>query len=520
MPMDLVMAVDVGSTTARAGLFDLSGHCLARTTAPFRTHRPQAHHAEHSSAEIWNAVCQAVRAAIEQARAAPDSVRGLAFDATCSLAVFDQAGQPVTVSVTGDDQWNVVMWADHRAVPEAEEITTSGHRALRHVGGVMSPEMQLPKLLWLKRHLPQTWQRVGQAFDLVDFLDWRATGQVTMSACTVTCKWGFLNHETPGWQSSLLDGIGLADFHARTGLPDEATPVGAAIGRLTAAAAAELGLTEQCIVGAGLIDAHAGGVYLLGGCEPQQFDRHLAMIAGTSTCHMAASLEPRFVPGVWGPYDGAMLPGTWLNEAGQSATGALLDHILDWHAEGRNLGPDRHAVVTARALALLERDGPAMADGVRVLPDFNGNRSPLADPNKRGIIEGLSLDASFDALVRLYYASAVGIALGTRHIAETLDAAGYSIGTLHLAGGHAASDLLPQLYADATGCSVVLHVGVDSILAGTACVAATAAGVYPCLEESVGGMTTPEIRLAPRPHNRRHLEGEYRQFLRMAGLPK
>ena len=71
------------------------------------------------------------------------------------------------------------------------------------------------------------------------------------------------------------------------------------------------------------------------------------MIAGTSTCHMAASPEQRRIPGVWGPYFGAMLPGLWLNEAGQSATRALLDHILDWHAEDRMLAtptcPDRRA---------------------------------------------------------------------------------------------------------------------------------------------------------------------------------
>ena len=84
------------------------------------------------------------------------------------------------------------------------------------------------------------------------------------------------------------------------------------------------------------------------GRAPSALDRHIAMIAGTSTCHMALSLEPRAVPGVWGPYYGAVAPGLWLNEGGQSATGALLDHILAWHAEGRALGPDGHARILRR----------------------------------------------------------------------------------------------------------------------------------------------------------------------------
>src|SRR3954451_17684072 len=164
--MPLVMAVDVGSTSARAGLFDPAGRCLSRTTADFATSRPAPDHAEHSSAEIWAAVCAASRAALVQAGAEPGAVTGLAFDAACSLAVFDASGRPVTVSTTRDDHWNVVMWADHRAEAEAAEITATGHRALRHVGGVMSPEMQLPKLLWLKRYLPESWARMGLAFDL------------------------------------------------------------------------------------------------------------------------------------------------------------------------------------------------------------------------------------------------------------------------------------------------------------------------------------------------------------------
>ena len=78
----------------------------------------------------------------------------------------------------------------------------------------------------------------------------------------------------------------------------------------------------------GLIDAHAGALGVLGAFtrEVDTIDRHLALIAGTSSCVMALSAEARPTNGVWGPYFGAVLPGVWLNEGGQSATGALLDH--------------------------------------------------------------------------------------------------------------------------------------------------------------------------------------------------
>ena len=140
----LLVAVDVGSTSARAGVFDLQGRRLARSEHPFSTQRPLPDHAEHRSDEIWVAVTAAVRSALSAAQVRAEQVAGLAFDATCSLAMFDAHGRPVSVSSTGRDEWNVVMWADHRAVAEAEDITATGHRVLDYVGGAMSPEMELP----------------------------------------------------------------------------------------------------------------------------------------------------------------------------------------------------------------------------------------------------------------------------------------------------------------------------------------------------------------------------------------
>jgi FGGY-family pentulose kinase len=511
----VVVAVDVGSSSARAGVFDARGKRLARAEIGFSIARPLPDHAEHQSEEIWRAVCAAVRAALEQADVAPADVAGLAFDATCSLAMFDAAGLPVSVSTTGIDSWNVVMWADHRAVAEAEEITATGHRALDFVGGVMSPEMQVPKLLWLRRNLPGAWRRYALGLDLADFLAWRATGRITASACTVTCKWTYLAHETPGWQRDLFERLGLDDLPTKLALPPRAAALGSSAGTLTGASAAELGLTVSCVVGVGLIDAHAGGVGLLAGLPETELNRGIAMIAGTSTCHMAASPEQRRITGVWGPYFGAMLPGLWLNEAGQSATGALLDHILDWHAEGRLLGPQRHALIGARITELLATDGPAMHQDLMVLPDFNGNRSPLAEPRARGVIHGLALDHSFDSLARLYYATAIGIALGTRHIVDALNRHGYGIDTLHLTGGHAGSPLLVRLYADATACRVLLPEEEDSVLLGTAIVACLAAGLHGSMSDAARAMRRSRATLEPNAATRALFADQYRRFLRM-----
>ena len=512
---DLVIAADVGSSSARAGVFDKRGVLLARAEAPFSTAHPLPDHAEHSSEEIWTAVCQAVRGAVATGCIAADEVRGIAFDATCSLVTLDRAGRPVTVSLTGEDRWNVIMWADHRAIAEADEITATRHRVLDHVGNVMSPEMEIPKLLWLKRHCPDAWSRYGLVLDLTDFLTWKATGRAAISTCTVTCKWTYLAHEQPGWQRDFLSRIGLDDLPDRAALPASTQSIGTSAGPLTAQSAAELGLSRDCIVGVGAIDAHAGGIGVLGGLDAAALNETLAMIAGTSSCHMAASPDPRQIPGIWGPYYNAMLPGRWLNEGGQSATGSLLDHILDVHVEGQSLGADRHAVMAARIEAALASSGFGFVEDLHVLPDFHGNRSPLADPDSVGVIHGLRLDASADSLTRLYFATAIGIALGTRHIIDALNDAGYAIDQIRLTGGHAASPLLVQLYADATAVSVSLPEQPDGVLSGTACVAAAGCGLYSSLAAAAAEMTRVGRTVQPAPSARDFFDRRYRAFLLM-----
>ena len=127
-----------------------------------------------------------------------------------------------------------------------------------------------------------------------------------------------------------------------------------------------------------------------------------------------------------------------------------------------------------------------------MLPDFHGNRSPLADPHAIGVVSGLTLDATFDSLCKLYWRTCVGIALGVRHILDALNERGYVIDTLHVTGGHTRNPLLMELYADATGCTVVEPQAADAVLLGTAMVAAAAGGLYPdlnaaCLAMQQGG---------------------------------
>ncbi|WP_145143557.1 FGGY-family carbohydrate kinase [Roseomonas gilardii] len=509
---EIVIGVDVGTGSARAGAFTLDGRMLAQAVHPIRLWRPRPDFAQQSSADIWSAVCRAVREVL--AGRTEFRVRGIGFDATCSLVVLDAAGGPVSVSPDGEAEQDVVVWMDHRAAAEAEAINADSHEVLRHVGGRISLEMQVPKLLWLKRHLPGCWQRAAHFLDLPDFLTWRATGSLTRSLCSTVCKWTYRGEEGR-WDEGFFRAIGLEDL-AGEGFRRIGTailPVGAPVpGGLSPGAAAELGLPPGTPVGTSAIDAHAGGLGVIGAAldgEPPDAEalRHrLALVGGTSSCHMAVSETPRFVPGIWGPYFSAMQPGLWLNEGGQSATGALIDHVITGHAAypalaeaARQAGVTVYQRLNERldALAAPLPFPALLTEGLHVMPDFHGNRSPRADASLRGMVSGLRLSATEDDLALLYLATIQAIAYGTRHIIEVLNAEGYAIDTVLACGGGTKNPVFLREHADATGCRIVLPGEPEAILLGAAMLGAVAGNVQADLPAAMAAMSRAGGTIAP-----------------------
>jgi D-ribulokinase len=493
-----VIGVDVGTGSARAGVFDLSGRMLASARHDIALFHAPGGIVEQSSTEIWHAVCLAVKQAVSQAAVPPGQVAGIGFDATCSLVVLGEGGKPLPVGPSEQPARNIIVWMDHRAVEQAERINAGGHEVLKYVGGRISPEMETPKLLWLLENRQADFDAAWQFFDLADFLTWRATGDLARSTCTVTCKWTYLAHERR-WDESYFRSVGLGalaqEGFARIGqnVVDPGTPLA---NGLTEEAAAELGLPAGTPVGAGMIDAHAGGIGTVGADGDAL--SCLAYVFGTSSCTMTTTRQPVFVPGVWGPYFSAMVPGAWLNEGGQSAAGAAIDHLLSMHpaaAQARELAQDAGESLPAMLERLAARKADSLsrtaelAKGLHVVPEFLGNRAPLADPQARAVIAGLGMETDIESLVALYVAGICGIGYGLRQIIETQAAAGAPIERVVISGGAGRGGLVRQLLADVTGKPVLATRADEPVLLGAAILGGVAGGQFPDLATAMAAMS-------------------------------
>ncbi|KAG7096560.1 hypothetical protein E1B28_003982 [Marasmius oreades] len=484
------IGVDVGTGSARASLVNASGKTIASHIQDTITCRDPSDHRifEQSTTNIWDAVSTCINICLSTSKVDPSSIKGLSFDATCSLAVCDFDMEPIVVT-KGDKlgqkgDRNIILWADHRAEKEADLINSTGSVVLEYVGGTMSLEMEIPKVLWLKKHMSGPLFERCQFFDLPDFLTYRATECGSRSCCSVTCKCSFVPMK--GWQAEFFEKIGLKELvdrdykqlgAANLNVLTAGMPVG---NGLSKKAAEEFGLVEGTPVGSGVIDAYAGWLGTVAARYKENgqlseaiknvdesLGHRLAVIAGTSTCHIVQSKDGVFVNGVWGPYKDPVFPGWWMNEGGQSSTGQLIDFMIKSHPAhsklvelGKEQEKNIHTVLydmlqdlkkEANAESLTE-----LTKHMHFYPDLHGNRSPLADPRMRGSFVGLALDDGIHDLARKYYLTLEAIALQTRHIVDEMNLKGHSIESIYMSGGQAKNILMMQLFAETCSMPIVL----------------------------------------------------------------
>lgn len=481
--MSLLLAIDVGTLSARAGLFDTSGRLVAARSHPFELLRPAENHAVYRMDDIWAAVCHATRAAIAEAPGAAAAIAGVAIDATSSTYFRADGARPLE----GDA--DVVCWMDHRGEREAEEIGASGDRYLDYVGGTVSPEMYLPKILWMRRHTPQAWARVTAVSDLSDEVAHRVTGVDRLSVCGLACKFPYLPGDPEPWRRELLATLDLSDLPQLGKLAEPPGRVGELHGMVSSVAAKSLGIAPGAPVAIGLIDAEAGALGVVGRGFRDKMNRTLALIGGTSSSYMCWAQDERQISGIWGPFKHAVFPDYWMHEAGMSISGAALDAVLNHHpASPGDASPEPHAETARDILGLLDLEGPAFGARRHIVPDWLGNRAPYGDGTVRALISGIGLETSRRSFLEHYYATARALALQSRHIREHLNAHGYAIDRVCLSGGHTKNPLMVRLYRDALAADLVISHSPEPVLLGTAMVASVAAGLHPDLFVALDAM--------------------------------
>jgi FGGY-family pentulose kinase len=477
-----VLGIDCGTQSLRAALFDLKGNMLASDSQEYPIRYPEVSWAEQNTEHWWQAARVTVPQVLKQAGVQRRDVAGVSVDGTsCTVVVCDRDGTPLRP---------VILWMDQRAHDEAQRVTATEDPVLKYVSWQESPEWMIPKAMWLKANEPEIYERADLICEGTDWLMHRLTGEWAASLNNVTCKWNYAR-PAGGWPEGLLAELDMGELLDKW--PQDVLPMGERAGELTFRAAEELELLPGIPVAQGGIDAYAA-MFGLNVVQPGR----MALVMGSSTCHMALCSEGVFDAHVWGPYPDAILPGTWVLEGGQTATGSIVKWFADnfghrEQVEAERTSRSHYEVLDEKAMAV-----PPGAEGLVLLDYWQGNRTPLRDPLARGCIYGLSLRHGVGHLMRAIYE---GTAMGTRHILEDLRQAGYEPECIYACGGGTRSELWLQIHADACRVPIYLTEQPEATCLGTAICAAVGAGLFADPVEAAGEMVTVTREMRPNLDN-------------------
>ncbi|HIE53470.1 MAG TPA: hypothetical protein EYP85_17090 [Armatimonadetes bacterium] len=491
-----VLGIDCGTQSLRAGVFDLQGEPVVFASREYPVYYPKVGWAEQEPQDWWNAARECVQECLREGQLRPEDIVGLSVDGTsCTMLPVRADGTPLR---------RALLWMDVRAVSQAERVTKTKHPVLKYVSWVESPEWMIPKSLWIKENEPDIYEQADYLIECTDWMMFQLTGRWAASLNNATCKW---NYATPegGWPADLLKQLNFTDVLEKW--PQDVIAMGERVGTLSPKAAEELGLSPRTVVAQGGIDAYAAmlGLRVV---EPGQ----MALVMGSSTCHLALSACGIFESHVWGPYPDALIRGTWVLEGGQTTTGAIVKWFRDHFCareeeEARQRGVEVYEVLDEKAAQV-----PPGAEGLVLLDYFQGNRTPLRDPLARGTMVGLGLKHGVGHIFRAIYE---GTAYGTRHILEDLAAAGFRPTGIYACGGGARSALWLQIHADVCKVPLYLTKVPDATVFGTAICAAAAAGCYHSVQEAARQMVHITRSIEPNPENREVYDFYFKKYVEM-----
>lgn len=458
----LTIGVDIGTSSSKGVLVDLSGRVLHTVVTNHEVQRPRPGHVEMDGQVWWQEFVAIARELTEHATEPILSV-GVSGMGPCVL-ITDAAGQPLRPAI--------LYGVDTRAGVQIDRLnaTLGADAIFDRCGSALSSQAAGAKLAWIADNEPELWADARRLFMPASWLAWQLTGAYLLdhhsaSQCTPLYDTAALDWYRP-WADDLAGGIDL---------PALAWP-GDIAGTVTAEAAEATGLPAGIPVIVGTIDAWTEAISV-----GAQGSGDLMLMYGTTLFLINTSPSRVTHPALWGTV--GAFPGTWNFAAGMATSGA----ITSW-LRGLFGSPDYPTLLAEAA------QSPAGSNGLLMLPYFAGERTPISDPDARGLIAGLTVEHTRGDL---YRAALEATAFGIRHNIDEMRAAGAVIDRIVAAGGGTQGALWPQIVSDVTGLVQEIPAVTIGASFGAAYLAAVAVAATPGTAPSIRDWNPPAESVIP-----------------------
>lgn len=472
-----LIGIDVGTTGAKTLLVDEQGRVAAGAFDEYPLLAPRPGWAEQEPEEWYRATVSGIRKVVAQAGIRPDQVAAISFSGQMHGSVFlDRQGRVIR---------RPLLWCDVRTADEVQAINEAVGRD-RMIAIAGSPAMEgftAPKVLWLRRHEPDHFDRVATVLLPKDYVRFRLTGERATEVSDAAGS-AMFDVERGAWADEVLDVVGLR--------PEQLPPVLRSVevaGRLTAEAARETGLPAGTPVVAGGADNACGAV---GAGVVRPGRAHVSI--GSSGVIVSFAPTPSRDPGGRVHTFNHAVPGAWYVMGVMLAAGLSLRWVRDHLGQAERAvaeltGMDAYDLLTREAAA-----SPPGARGLWFLPYLNGERTPHADPHARGVWFGLSTAHARADLIRSVLE---GVAFGLRDSLEVFKEMGVQVSQLRAIGGGGKSPLWRQILADVLQVPIA-RLNVDEGPAyGAALLAGAGVGIWADVAEAADAAVRPVETVEP-----------------------
>lgn len=477
----LLIGLDIGTSSVKAGLYDLSGDELAVKSMPISTQSPHPGWAEQDPREWWAAV-KTVLAQIARL-AGSDELVAIGLSAQCPGHVMvDDLGEPLG---------NAIIWRDQRAKEEADWLNAhlSNEQATQWTGHEVLADATQPaaRILWLKKNRSQDWQKMRWLLQPKDFIAYKLTGKCVSDFHTA---YSLTTQSMQSYSVGFVNFLGLDLLN----LPELKSPE-FCLGTLEDVIACEVGISNRIKVINGTIDAYcenlAGGAIVPGNAVD---------VAGSSEIISLGTTRAQEGNGVFlgklgghaflcGPTQAGGETLHWLSRTFYTECAGRIDYEL------------------------LAKDAESAAKGSNrlvFLPYLQGERAPIWDSNASGIFMGLTLAHDRRHLSRAVFE---GVGFAVRHILETCEeVSGEKTNRIIVCGGGSRSKFWNQVKADITQKQIVPIKAEASACLGAAMLAAFGSGEHVSLGDVYGQMSQQADPIDPDPSAKSIYDANYEVY--------
>ncbi|MEM3607216.1 MAG: FGGY family carbohydrate kinase [Candidatus Bathyarchaeia archaeon] len=468
--MEYLISVDVGTTSCKVAIFNLTGDLIAEAQKNYSLYIPRKNFVEQNAEEWWIAVCKCIKSVLKLSKVSAENVISI-----CSTGQFPSL---VLIGKHGKPLRQAIIYSDMRGEEQSGLIFNKiGLEKIKEVTGFpqsMFPGLPASKILWLYDHEPEIIKQTKKCIGAKDFINYRLTGEVATDFLEAWWS-GLVEFKSYSWSKKMLSSLEIPEeWFPKIHKPQEV------IGYVNKLASKKTGLKE----GTPVVCGSGDGMCAIIGSGLTEINATMDVTGATEI--IASITDKRLPPSIgesifcWRH----LIEGLWIVYASTASSGAALQWFKTQF--GKQIKYD--------AFLKQAEEGELGSNGLIFLPYLIGEYAPFFDLNARGAFIGISLNSKKKHFIR---AILEGVAFSLNHILEVFNELDIKIKEVRVGGGGSKSDLWNTIKADVTGRIFLKMKVIDVANLGAAILASIGVKAYSSLSEAIKNMVKISKKIEP-----------------------